>query len=83
VLRDQGGLTDVVVLGLPDTEWGQVVVAAYPASLRPDPDKLAQLATQLAPAKRPRRFVPLAAWPLTGIGKVNRAEVARRVAAVS
>jgi O-succinylbenzoic acid--CoA ligase len=77
VLRDQGGLSDVVVLGLPDAEWGQIVVAAYPSSNRPDPVKIQQLVAQLAPAKRPKHFVPLQPWPRTGAGKVNRAEVAR------
>lgn len=80
-LRDEGGLTDVVVLGLPDADWGQLVVAAYPASSCADPGDLARLMAHLAPAKRPKRFVPLKSWPLTGAGKVNRAEVARLVSA--
>lgn len=80
LLRDQGGLGDVVVVGLPDAEWGQEVVAAYSAKLRPDLGKLQQLiSSHLAPHKRPKRLVALAGWPLTSAGKVNRAEVARRL----
>ena len=82
VLRDQGGLAEVVVVGVPDAEWGQVVVAAYPASSRPDLTKLAELIAQLAPAKRPKHFLPLESWPLTSAGKVNRAEVVRLAGAV-
>ena len=81
VLRNQGGLAEVVVVGVPDAEWGQIVVAAYPASSRPNQAKLAELTAQLAPAKRPKHFLPLESWPLTSAGKVNRAEVARLVAA--
>lgn len=82
LLRDQGGLGDVVVVGLPDAEWGQVVVAAYSAALRPDLDNVRHLLnTSLAAPKRPKRLVALADWPLTSAGKVNRAEVIRRLAA--
>ena len=73
---------DVVVVGLPHAEWGQVVVAAYPVPSRPDQVKLAQLVAQLAPAKRPKHFLPLESWPLTSAGKVNRAEVVRLAGAV-
>lgn len=79
VLRSSGGFSDVVVLGVPDAEWGQVVVAAYPAETPPDRVKVAAAVETLAPAKRPKRFVPLANWPVNAPGKVNRAEVTRLV----
>jgi O-succinylbenzoic acid--CoA ligase len=79
-LRQTGEFTEVLVAGLPDAEWGQVVVAAYPDTLRPDRTKVdAALARTLAPAKRPKRFVPISDWPVTEQGKVNRAEVVRRL----
>ncbi|MSU47171.1 MAG: 2-succinylbenzoate--CoA ligase [Lacunisphaera sp.] len=78
VLRGTGEFPEVVVLGLPDTEWGQVIVAAYPGSTKPQLDKVsAALNRLLAPAKRPKRFVPLTSWPVGAAGKVDRAEVAR------
>ncbi len=80
VLRGTGELSDVVVLGLPDTEWGESVVAAYPAE--PPPNLVlveSALARLLSPAKRPKQLVALAAWPVNAQGKVNRAEVARLV----
>jgi len=81
VLRATGEFPDIVVLGLPDAEWGQVLVAVYPASNRPDLVRVEQVVKgQLAPAKRPKRFIPLGDWPANAQGKVNRTEVARRVA---
>jgi O-succinylbenzoic acid--CoA ligase len=80
VLRGSGELTEVIVLGVPDVEWGQAVVAAHPATARPDWAKVKQVIDgQLAAHKRPKRFVPIADWPANAQGKVNRAEVARRV----
>jgi O-succinylbenzoic acid--CoA ligase len=71
-LRGSGELAEVVVLGVPDAQWGQVVVAAYPASARPDLAKVAAALGRLSPAKRPKRFVPVGDWPANEQGKVNR-----------
>jgi O-succinylbenzoic acid--CoA ligase len=80
-LRATGEFTEVVVAGVPDAKWGQRVVAAYPSGTAPDLRKVeAALARALAPAKRPKQFVALAGWPASAAGKVNRAEVARRLA---
>jgi O-succinylbenzoic acid--CoA ligase len=80
VLRGTGQLSDVVVFGLPDAEWGESVVAAFPAEPRPDLARVeAALARLLSPAKRPKRLVGLPTWPVNAQGKVNRAEVARLV----
>ncbi len=67
-----GGLAEVVVLGVPDAQWGQVVVAAYPASARPDMAQVTVALGRLSPAKRPKRFVPVGEWPANEQGKVNR-----------
>ncbi len=80
VLRGTGELPDVVVLGLPDPEWGETVVAAYPAEAKPNLGGVeAAMARLLSPAKRPKRVIGLKAWPVNASGKVNRAEVARLV----
>ncbi len=77
VLRGTGEFSDVVVLGVPDVEWGHLLVAAYPAAPPPRLKKVADaMARQLAPHKRPKIFVPLAAWPANAQGKINRAQVA-------
>lgn len=80
VLRT-AGYGQVVVLGMPDPEWGQMVVAAHPAGHDLHQDSLTRfLRTQLSPAKRPKRYVALETWPMSAAGKVNRSEVARLVA---
>ena len=80
-LRGAAGFSDVVVVGLPDAEWGQVVVAAYPATIVPDWSSLGvAMGRLLAPAKRPKHFIPLDRWPVNSQGKVSRSEVARLAA---
>lgn len=80
VLCGTGELGEVVVLGVPDAEWGQVVVAAYPATAQPIWALVQQaVASRLSAPKRPKRYVPVADWPVNEQGKVNRAEVARLV----
>lgn len=80
VLRGTGEFADVVVLGLPDTEWGESVVAAFPAEPKPNLARVETAVTRLlSPAKRPKRFVGLPTWPVNAQGKINRGEVGRLV----
>ncbi len=60
VLKEHPGVSDAVVLGVPDDEWGQVVAAvvATTGDDPPDADALGDwVGTRLAGYKRPRRFV--------------------------
>jgi len=70
-LRASGEFADVAVIGVPDAEWGEAVVACYPAGGRA-PD-VVRAATGLAAEQRPKRFVAMADWPRNAQGKVNRA----------
>ncbi len=70
-LRASGEFEDVAVLGVPDPEWGESVVACYPASEGRPPD-LDRAGATLAPSQRPKRFVAVAEWPRNAQGKVNR-----------
>lgn len=80
VLRGTGEFTDVIVLGAPHPEWGQQVVAAYPANDHSDLSKVEEaLAGRLAGYKRPKRYFPLADWPRAEHGKINRAELLARI----
>jgi O-succinylbenzoic acid--CoA ligase len=69
-----GEYSDVAVIGIPDPEWGEAVVACYPAGERPpDLSRTAARGCDLAAYKRPRRFLAVADWPRNAQGKVNRA----------
>ena len=74
VLRLTGQFSDVAVIGLPDAEWGEMVVACYPAGPK-EPDAGAVdrgIADHLARHKRPKRYLRIADWPCNDQGKVNR-----------
>jgi O-succinylbenzoic acid--CoA ligase len=75
VLRASGRFADLAVVGVPDPEWGQAVVACYLAdgSIW---DRAAEQAMgdRLVGPNRPKRYVAIAAkdWPRTAQGKLNR-----------
>ena len=71
VLRASGEFADVAVVGVPDAEWGEVVVACYPAGW-PVPD-FKRAWAKLAPHQKPKRFVAISDWPRNAQGKLNRA----------
>jgi len=75
-LLASGEFEDVAVVGLPDAEWGQVVVACHPAGGRPPrPERLVAALSGLAPYKRPKSYKSVSPWPRNAQGKVNRAEL--------
>lgn len=82
VLRGTGQFPDVVVLGLPDAKWGQLVVAIFPGHAQPDFHQVIRAMSRLAVYKRPKSYIPLVGpWPANAQGKVDRAGLAERVLA--
>jgi O-succinylbenzoic acid--CoA ligase len=73
VLRSTGLFPDVAVIGLPDRDWGEVVVACHPTGAAVTPEKLSPLLSSLASFKRPKRYVALPDWPRNAQGKLSRA----------
>jgi O-succinylbenzoic acid--CoA ligase len=82
-IRRMEGVEEVVVVGLPDPEWGERVVAvvvARPDDPRSGAELLAALPAGLRGARRPKAVVRVEALPLNPNGKVDRA-AARDLAA--
>lgn len=83
VLRSTGAFSDVAVLGVRDPDWGQEVVACYPAQ-QPVPDWTHVqdvVKEQLAAFKRPKRYLPIDPWPRNAQGKLNRSRLLEQVLA--
>lgn len=85
VLTAQPGVHAACVVGVPDPEWGQSVAAAVVLDEMADdsPGTATQVAwaaavrAELGPPAVPRRLRVLDALPLRGVGKPDRAAVAR------
>ncbi len=73
VLRSSGAFADIAVVGVPDAEWGERVVACYPAGgAQPGWEAGERAVYSLSGYKRPARFIPVSPWPRNAQGKVNR-----------
>ena len=72
-LRATGIFPDVAVIGLPDAEWGEAVVACYPAG-RTGKLKLPAL-PELPAYQRPKRLVAIKPWPRNAQGKLDRSRL--------
>ena len=72
-----GLVQDVGVLGLPDSDWGQAVVAlCVPQEADVSPQQLAEaIAPRLTKYKRPKHWLLVASLPRNSQGKLNRQQL--------
>ena len=78
VLSGHPGVAEVAVVGVPDPEWGERVVACVVAAEPVDAgDLLAWGAERLAPYKRPREVRFVDGLPRNAMGKVVRSALVR------
>ncbi len=78
-LSEHRGLADVVVVGLPDPEWGHrvhaIVQPTDPSSAPSDTELRSHCKARLATPKVPKSFELVDALPRTAAGKINRSRL--------
>jgi len=75
VLLAQHGVREACVVGLPDPQWGEAVVALVVADNVTSDGLRAAVRDALGPASTPKRVEFASALPLRGPGKIDRAAV--------
>ena len=80
-LCSQPGVRDACVVGVPDPEWGEAVIAlVVPAGETPDSARLlSAVRDELGAPSTPKRVEYAADLPLRGPGKIDRAAVLTRL----
>ena len=74
VIRATNLVNDLMILGLPDTYWGQIIVAVYvPLNSSVSSQQIQNaIEGKLTRFKRPKLWIPLEKMPRNEQGKINR-----------
>jgi len=80
VIRGCPGVVDAAVVGVPDADWGELVVAFVVADGVTDEALSAWAGDRLVAYKRPRRWERIEAIPVNAMGKVQRDLLSRPAA---
>ncbi len=81
-LAQHPGVDEVVVVGVPDSEWGEKVVCAYGGDIGPE-ELSSWLKERLPGFMVPKTWIPMASIPRTSIGKPDRGSVSAAAAGES
>ena len=79
IIRSTGLVTDVYVLGVPDQEWGERVVAVYVGEAETSKIKQA-IQGQLSSFKEPKTWLAVPELPRNSQEKVDRSQILKRLA---
>jgi acyl-CoA synthetase (AMP-forming)/AMP-acid ligase II len=79
VLMEYPGVSEVAVVGAPDEEWGEVVVA-FVVGTADQAELDAHLLARIARFKRPKRYEFMGELPKNSYGKVLKRELRNRLA---
>jgi O-succinylbenzoic acid--CoA ligase len=74
ILRSHEAVDEAVVVGIPDSHWGELVVCGYTGTASPE-ELRSWVSARVPDYMVPRRFVPLKTIPRTAIGKPDRLAV--------
>jgi acyl-CoA synthetase (AMP-forming)/AMP-acid ligase II len=77
-LLEHPGVSEACVVGAPDAEWGEVVVAFIVGAAQPD-ELDAHLLQRIARFKRPKRYLIVDQLPKNSYGKVLKRELRQQV----
>ncbi|MBN2733125.1 MAG: AMP-binding protein [Balneolaceae bacterium] len=78
ILKEMNFIKDAAVFGVPDSEWGQKVVAAvvFADGQNKSTEMIQEkLKHKLEPYKRPKKIIAVASLPYTETGKIKRSEL--------
>ena len=85
-LKDHPGIVEAQIIGVEDSKWGERVVAFVefaPGTSLSSAELTDYCRSGLAAFKRPKEFIPVEQWPLTGSTKISKPDLRRSLTATA